>query len=108
MSEPSSKVKFTAEEKCCLKNSATAGFSFIDLSSPYLRKTARDGSKHMIGEVVSSSRSTILSNPVEETRITPDDSAYTGHRTHKGTLNSSRFGDELMQQVIGFLRRERL
>ena len=61
MSEPSSKAKVTAEEKCCLKNSATAGFSFIDLSSPYFRKTARDGSKHMIGEVVSSSRSTILS-----------------------------------------------
>src|ERR1700730_16032588 len=77
MSEPSSKAKVTAEEKCCLKNSATAGFSFIDLSSAYLRKTARDGSKHMIGEVVSSSRSTILSNPVEETRMTPQTTART-------------------------------
>jgi hypothetical protein len=61
----------------CLKNSATVGFSFIDLSSPYFRKTARDGSKHMIGEVVSSSRSTKLSNPVEETRITPQTTART-------------------------------
>src|SRR5260370_20846687 len=77
MSEPSAKAKVTAEEKCCLQNSATAGFSFIDLSSPYFRKTARDGSKHMIGEVVSSSRSTIFSKPVLETGITPQTTART-------------------------------
>jgi hypothetical protein len=77
--EPSAKARQIAEVKCNPKGDSP--LSSIDRSSPYVRRTAKDGSNLSTGPT-SSSRSTIPQYPLVSDRSTPPIANETSHPEH--------------------------